>query len=95
MEEVNHSWEIDTPKSLKIKGYFAKIYPIDKKGKAGDVLKLFCQEFGVPESLTFDGSKEKNGKNTQFMNQIKLNKIDHQVSEPNVKNQVSVEPVIG
>ena len=40
------------------RGYFSKIYPIDKKGKAGQALKLFCQEFGVPESLTFDGSKE-------------------------------------
>ena len=41
------------------KGYFAKIYPIDKKSKAGDALKIFSQEFGAPESLTFDGSKEK------------------------------------
>ena len=77
------------------KGYFAKIYPIDKKSKAGDALKLFCQEFGVPESLTFDGSKEQNGKNTQFMHQIKSHKIDHHVSEPDIKNQVLVEPVIG
>jgi len=26
--------------------------------KAGDALRLFCQEFGVPEKLTFGGSKE-------------------------------------
>ena len=31
------------------KSYFAKIYPMDSKSKAGDALKLFCQEFGVPE----------------------------------------------
>ena len=37
--------------------YFAKIYPMDSKSKAGDALKVFCQEFGVPEKLTFDGSK--------------------------------------
>ena len=40
------------------KGYFARIYPMDSKKKAGDALRLFCQEFGVPERLTFDGSKE-------------------------------------
>ena len=39
------------------KKYFAKIYPMDSKGKAGDVLRVFCREFGVPESLTIDGSK--------------------------------------
>ena len=35
--------------------YFAKPYPMDKKGKAGDALKEFCRYFGVPEHLTFDG----------------------------------------
>ena len=39
------------------KQYFAKIYPMDSKGKAGDALQVFCREFGVPESLTFYGSK--------------------------------------
>ena len=36
-------------------GYFAKIYPMDAKGKAGEALRTFCHEFGVPEHLTFDG----------------------------------------
>ena len=30
---------------------------MDSKSKAGDTLKRFCQEFGVPEKITFDGSK--------------------------------------
>ena len=38
--------------------YFAKPYPMDKKGKSGDALKELCKDFGVPEHLTFDGSKE-------------------------------------
>ena len=29
-------------------GYFATIYPMDNKGKAGDELRKFCLEFGVP-----------------------------------------------
>ena len=35
---------------------------MDSKLKAGDALKLFCQEFGVPEKLTFEGSKEQGEK---------------------------------
>ena len=77
------------------RGYFSKIYPIDKKSKAGQALKLFCQEFGVPESLTFDGSKEQTGKNTTFMHQIRSHGINYHIAEPDVKNQNPVEPVIG
>jgi len=42
------------------KSYFARLYPMDSKEKAGDALRLFCQDFGVPERLTFDDSKGKN-----------------------------------
>ena len=41
------------------KQHFAKFYPMDSKGKAGKALQIFCKEFGVPEKLTFDGSKGK------------------------------------
>ena len=76
------------------KAYFSQIYPMDSKGKAGNALRLFCQEFGVPETLTFDGSQEQNGKNTQFMKQIRSHNIDFHVSEPNLHNQNPVEGVI-
>ena len=36
----------------------SRIYPMDSKKKAVDALRLFFQEFGTPERLTFDGSKE-------------------------------------
>ena len=49
------------------KCYFTKIYPMGSKDKAGEALRVFCREFGVPESLTFDGSIEQCGKNTEFM----------------------------
>ena len=76
------------------KGYFSRIYPMDRKGNAGNALRLFCQEFGVPERLTFDGSKEQNEKNTEFMRQIRLHNIDHHRSEPNLHNQNPVEGCI-
>ena len=44
------------------RGYFATIYPMDTKGKAGDALRTFCLEFGVPEKLPCGGSKEQTGK---------------------------------
>ena len=39
------------------RGYIATIKPMDTKGKAGDALRTFCLDFGVPEKLTCDGSK--------------------------------------
>ena len=46
--------------------YFAKPYPMDKKGKAGGELKELCGDFGVLENLKFDGSREQTckGKNS-------------------------------
>ena len=74
--------------------YFSRIYPIDSKRKAGDALRLFCQEFGVPERLIFDGSKEQTGKGTQFMKQIRQHDIDYHICEPDMHNQNPVEGVI-
>ena len=53
------------------KGYFAKIYPMDRKGEAGAALRVFCQEYGVPMHLISDGSKEQTKKNTQFQKQVR------------------------
>ena len=76
------------------KGYFAHIYPMDKKSKAGDALRLFCAEFGIPDRLTFDGSKEQTGTGTEFMKQIRKNDIDYHVTEPDRHNQNPAEGVI-
>ena len=76
------------------KGYFATIYPMDSKKKAGEALRLFCQEFGVPDRLTFDGSKEQTCKGTEFMKQVRKNNIDHHVIEPERHNQNAAEGVI-
>ena len=62
--------------------YFAAIYPMDRKGKAGEALRVFCQEFGVTERLTMDGAKERIGSNSEFMHQIWKNGIDFHVIDP-------------
>jgi hypothetical protein len=46
--------------------YFAVLYPKD-----GDALHAFCREYGAPDKLRFDGSKEQTGKNTEFQRQIR------------------------
>ena len=76
------------------KAYFSRIYPMDSKSKAGDALRLFCQEFGVPERLTFDGSKEQTGKGTTFMKQVRRHDIDYHISEADLHNQNPVEGCI-
>ena len=76
------------------KSYFAAIYPMDSKGKAGKALRIFCQEFGVPDKLTFDGSQEQNGKRTEFMHHIRKNDIDYHFIEPERHNKNPGEGVI-
>ena len=67
---------------------------MDSKKKAGDALRLFCQEFGVPERLTFDGSKGQSNPGTEFMNQIRTHSIYYHVSEADLNNQHQAEGVI-
>ena len=74
--------------------YFATIYPMDSKAKAGDALRVFCKEFGVPETLRFDGSKEQTGRNTEFTKQIRKHNIDFKISEPELHNQSPAEGVV-
>jgi hypothetical protein len=76
------------------KDYFATFCPMDSKGKAGEALWTFCQEFGVPEKLRFDGSKEQTGKNTEFQKQIRKNNIQQHVSEPDMHNQSPAKGVV-
>ena len=37
--------------------YFTEIYPMARKSNAGQALKTYVIELGVPEELTVDGSK--------------------------------------
>ena len=76
------------------KDFFCEIYPIEKKNKAGDALKLFISDYGVMEFLTFDGSKEQTKPKTEFMRQIRKHGIKYHVSEPERPNQNPAEGVI-
>ena len=67
---------------------------MDTKGKAVDALRTFFLEFGVPEKLTCDGSKEQTGKKTEFIKQVRRNDIKLHVIEPDRNNQNPCEGVI-
>ena len=59
---------------------------MDPKKKAGDSLRLFCQEFGVPERLNFSGFKEQSQPGTEFMKQIRTHRIGYHISEADLHN---------
>ena len=47
--------------------YFAEIYPMARKSDAGQELKTFVMELGVPEELAVDGPKDQNSPGNDFM----------------------------
>ena len=54
MAEAGPKRVIDILRFLEIKNRFSKIYPMDSKGQAGETLKTFRRDFGIPEHLLFD-----------------------------------------
>jgi hypothetical protein len=75
-------------------GFFAEVYPMARKVDAGLALKSFIMEFGVPDDLTIDGSKEQNSKGTEFMKSCRRNNIRVTRTEPERPNQNLAEGVI-
>ncbi len=74
--------------------YYATIYPMDTKGKAGEALRTFGQEFGVPPQLIVDGLMEQTGKNTEFMGQVQVHDINLKIAEPGLHNQSPAEGIV-
>jgi hypothetical protein len=74
--------------------FFAVAYPMETKRYAGKALKEFINEFGNPELLTFDGSKEQTAKNSEFMQTVRKYDIDYHTSEPYQPKQNPAERVI-
>ena len=76
------------------KSYFAAFYPMDSKGTANDALRVFCKEFGVPDTLRHDGAKEMCMKGTEFKRQVQRNAIAIQASKDILHNQSLAEGVV-
>ena len=74
--------------------FFAEVYPMASKKDAGSALKTFCYEFGVPDELTIDGSKEQNSPGTLFMKTCRKYDIRVTRTEPERPNENPAEGVI-
>ena len=74
--------------------FFAAAYPMETKSMAGDALKEFITEFGVPDKIVMDGAAEQMGRKTTFMQQVRKHHIDFHLTEPERYNQSRVEGVI-
>ena len=76
------------------KDFFGVAYPMESKSSAGDALRQFVHDFGRPEYLTTDGSREQCGKKTEFVKNVRKYGIDHTVTEPDRPNHNFAEGVI-
>ena len=74
--------------------YFAAAYPMESKLLAGDALKEFITDYGVPDKIIMDGAGEQTGKRSTFMEQVRKHHVDYHVTEPERYNQPRVERVI-
>ena len=74
--------------------HYSDVYQMESKGHAGDALKQYMTDFGVPDKIICDGSKEQTKRGTTFMEQVRKHHIDVHTTEPNHHNQSKEEGVI-
>ena len=61
---------------------------------AGNILKEFITDFGVPDKIVMDGAAEQTGRKTTFMQQVRKHHIDFHLIKPERYNQSQVEGLI-
>ena len=76
------------------KDFFVEAYPITKKSDCHEPLKKFIKQYGVPDCMIYDGSKEQNGKNTEFQSVLSKYNINTRTSLKQRSNQNPSEGVI-
>lgn len=68
-------------------GRFIAIYPLTSSRHAGDALREFTSDVGVPDTLVADMAGSHTGDNTEFTRQTRRFDIRVQYTEPGRKNQ--------
>ena len=56
--------------------FFATTYPMENKRSAGQALKQFISDFGIPDKLVCDGTAKQVGKRTEFQSTVQKHAID-------------------
>ena len=76
------------------KEMFAAAYPIQKKSDCYVALKKFIVDYGAPEVMIQDGSKEQTGPGTLFQSTLRKNNIESRQTQAHRPNQNLAETVI-
>ena len=74
--------------------FFATAYPMEHKSSAGQALKKFISDFGIPDKLVCDGAAEQVGKRNEFQSTVRKHAIDLHVTETHCHNQSKVEGIV-
>ena len=85
MDTINgHYKSLDGNKHAQIfvnELFFATAYPMEHKTSAGQVLKQFISDFGIPDKLVCDGTAEQVGKRTEFKSTVQKHAINLHVTD--------------
>ena len=76
-------------------GTYVTAYPLKSKSEAGQALKLFAEDVGIPNELTSDNAKEMTGGDTEFVKTARRLNIKLKTIEPHTARQNKAERVIG
>ena len=73
---------------------FCEAYPIAKKSDCDDALKQFIKDYGAPDVMITDGSREQTSKGSKFQATLRKNNVTSVVTQPHRPNQNPSETVI-
>ena len=73
---------------------FEEAYPIMKKSDCGDALRRFLTDYGAPDNMITDGSKEQTAHGSEFQRLLRKNHVPSIVAQPHRPNQNPAETVI-
>ena len=73
---------------------FAEAYPITQKKDCDEALRRFIRDYGAPDAMITDGSKEQTKPGTAFQAILWKNKIVSMVTPPHCANYNPAETVI-
>ena len=76
------------------RNFFVEAYPIERKADAGAALNQFVADYGAPDTLKYDGSKEQVERGTVFQKMLTKYDIRGKRIEPERPNQNPAESCI-
>ena len=76
------------------KEMFVEAYPIAKKSDCDDALKEFLRDYGAPDLMITDGSKEQTLPRTKWQARLQKNNIPSVVTPPHCPNSNPAETAI-